>query len=63
MDERRLTICPHSSELRRPKILPRVLGAGAEGTRSPSNVEVMSQAGLGERIREICLDLPGVTEK
>ena len=63
MDERRLTICSHSSERSLRKIIPHQPGAGPEVASSSSNVEVVSQAGLEERIREICMDLPGVTEK
>ena len=31
--------------------------------RSPTLADVVSPAGLEKRIRAICLDLPGVTEK
>jgi hypothetical protein len=42
---------------------PHLPGAGPETSKSSSNVEVVSPAGLEERIRELCMDLPGVTEK
>jgi len=38
-------------------------GASSDEAKFSRSVDVMSPAGLEERIRAICLDLPGVTEK